>query len=315
MKKSLLALAVLGAFAGAASAQSSVTLYGRVDLSVGKASGSDDKYLANGSGSRLGVRGVEDLGGGLQALFNVEHRFNADTGTQTATRFWHARSVVGLQGAWGQGLMGRDYTTSFLQSQLAADPWGWDTVVAGSGQSRLYGHGVANVRNDSAITYRITTSGFSVGAQVAEKGEALSGAENNPFNVALSYKGGPIAAAVYYEATGQETTAKGKIYGGNFSWDFGMVNVGIYGAKSTSQFDQTGKSLVGYATAPLGAGQLRASYGQLSVEGDKTDKIAAVGYHYSLSKRTTVYADMVHNNGSRIDDSKFGYDVGLKHNF
>ena len=95
MKKSLLALAVLGAFASVASAQSSVTLYGRVDLSVGKGPGTSAKQMANGSGSRFGVRGVEDLGGGLQALFNIEHRYNADTGAQTnAQRFWTGRSIV-----------------------------------------------------------------------------------------------------------------------------------------------------------------------------------------------------------------------------
>ena len=80
MKKSLLALAVLGAFAGAASAQSSVTLYGRLDLSVNKGVGQTAKNLSNGSGSRFGVRGSEDLGGGMSALFNLEHRFDADTG-------------------------------------------------------------------------------------------------------------------------------------------------------------------------------------------------------------------------------------------
>ncbi len=80
MKKSLLALAVLGAFASAASAQSSVTMYGRVDLSVGKPIGTASKGLFNGSGSRLGMRGVEDLGGGLKGIFNIETRFDADTG-------------------------------------------------------------------------------------------------------------------------------------------------------------------------------------------------------------------------------------------
>ena len=99
MKKSLLALAVLGAFAGAASAQSSVTLYGRVDLSLAKNIGSDAKGVQNGSGSRLGFRGVEDLGGGMKAIFNIEHRFNADTGELTnAAKFWQGRSIVGLEG-------------------------------------------------------------------------------------------------------------------------------------------------------------------------------------------------------------------------
>ena len=120
MKKSLLALAVLGAFAGVASAQSSVTLYGRVDLSAGKGAGVEQNSLANGSGSRFGVRGVEDLGGGLQALFNIEHRYNADTGAQTnGARFWTGRSLVGLQGGFGQIVFGRRATVS-----LISNAWG-----------------------------------------------------------------------------------------------------------------------------------------------------------------------------------------------
>ena len=113
MKKSLLALAVLGAFANAASAQSSVTMYGRVDLSVGKPIGTANKGMFNGSGSRLGMRGVEDLGGGLKGIFNIETRFDADTGAAQnfglttvnpagtaglANRFWGARSIVGVAG-------------------------------------------------------------------------------------------------------------------------------------------------------------------------------------------------------------------------
>ena len=110
MKKSLLALAVLGTLAGAAAAQSSVTLYGRVDLSVARNLGTDYIVMQNGSGSRLGVRGVEDLGGGLKATFNIEHRFQADNGVASPTanaaaaapRFWHGRSIVGLQGNFGE---------------------------------------------------------------------------------------------------------------------------------------------------------------------------------------------------------------------
>ena len=83
MKKSLIVLAALGAFAGVASAQSSVTLYGRVDLSVNKPVGSANKGISNGSGSRFGARGVEDLGGGMSAFFNIEHRFDADPARAT----------------------------------------------------------------------------------------------------------------------------------------------------------------------------------------------------------------------------------------
>ena len=129
MKKSLLALAALTAFTGAVSAQSNVTMYGRIDLSVNKGVGTTDKTISNGSGSRLGLRGSEDLGGGMAAIFNIEHRFNADTGVDGSGRMWSARSLVGLKGNFGQVTLGREYTTAFLGSQLINDPWGWDTVV------------------------------------------------------------------------------------------------------------------------------------------------------------------------------------------
>ena len=79
MKKSLLALAVLGAFAGAAAAQSSITIFGIVDANVGKDIGSDDKRVGQGAQSRLGFRGVEDLGNGLRATFHFQTRFPVRT--------------------------------------------------------------------------------------------------------------------------------------------------------------------------------------------------------------------------------------------
>ncbi len=100
MKKSLLALAVLGAFAGVASAQSSVTLYGTVDLNgrYVKADGQDKRLTLSQDGinsSQLGFRGVEDLGGGLKAGFNLLAGVNADTGT-TNSKFFNRRSTVSL---------------------------------------------------------------------------------------------------------------------------------------------------------------------------------------------------------------------------
>lgn len=214
MKKSLIVLAVLGAFTSVASAQSSVTIYGRVDLSVNKPVNSKSKGITNGSGSRLGFRGVEDLGGGLSAFFNVEHRFDADTGgsqnfpagnagceagavpcaatdkTNGFNRFWGARSIVGLQGGFGKITLGREYTTAFLGSQLIADPWGWDTVVSaipaldpgvntGLNQA-LTGGNIARVRNDSSLTYNFSAAGFSLGAQIAEATDAINGFDKKP---------------------------------------------------------------------------------------------------------------------------------------
>ena len=113
MKKSLLALAALTAFAGVASAQSSVTLFGIVDLSArGVDNGIGTRSTINQDGnssSRLGFRGVEDLGGGLKAGFWIEGALSADTGNATG-QTWQRRSTVSLMGGFGEIRLGRDYT-------------------------------------------------------------------------------------------------------------------------------------------------------------------------------------------------------------
>lgn len=322
MKKSLLALAALTAFAGAASAQSSVTLYGRVDLSVGKGPGSDAKQMANGSGSRLGFRGVEDLGGGLSAIFNIEHRFNADTGAQTnSQRFFAGRSIVGLRGGFGEVVLGREYTTAFLQSQLVADPWGWDTVVSGTLgnglNNAITGGAIATVRNDSSITYKLSASGFTFGAQIAEATDAFTNVPNKPVNFAVNYAAGPMYLAFGYERTGAEVVETANWMTINASYNFGSFKLGGFYGKGDTAAGAEHQSYLLTATAPVGAGEFRASYGQLK---NKTaDFIAAkgfaLGYHYSLSKRTTLYADVMQNKADNITESKTGYDVGIKHNF
>ena len=135
MKKSLIALAALAAV-GAASAQSSVTLYGVIDTNYGWARTTEKNFNQSGtvkttttglnapggnmSGSRWGLKGQEDLGNGLSAVFNIEAGFNSgngrigagydlDTEEAWGTGF-NRRAVVGLKGGFGQVLLGRDYT-------------------------------------------------------------------------------------------------------------------------------------------------------------------------------------------------------------
>jgi predicted porin len=337
MKKSLLALAVFGAFAGAASAQSSVTMYGRVDLSIGKDSGSSAKYLANGSGSRLGLRGVEDLGGGMKALFNIEHRFNADTGATTdAARFWTGRSIVGLEGGFGRISLGREYTPAFLQSQLIADPWGFDTVASRPSNVTPQVNGanlalslptggttgiatvgrIAKVRNDNSITYNIAAGGITFGAQIAE----ADGFQERPVGFAVNYAGGPLTLGFGYERTGAETaTITEKVWTLNGAYNLGAVKLGgMIGRGDSVLTGLEHRSWMLTATAPLGAGEFRAAFGNLDAKnaaGTDIDvnRVFAMGYHYSLSKRSTVYFDLANNKNALT--SKTGYDVGLKHNF
>lgn len=322
MKKSLLALSALTAFAGAASAQSSVTLYGRLDLSVAKKIGTDAKSMENGSGSRLGFRGVEDLGGGLSALFQIETRIDADTGTAqnmsvatasggSSNRFWGARSIVGLQGGFGQVVFGREYTTSFLGTQLLADPWGWDTVA---NQTAITGlGGIAKVRNDSSVTYKVSAGGLSFGAQIAEATDAINSFASKPVNFNVGYAAGPLNASFGYEKTGREAADTEKMWSVQASYNLGAIKPGFYYGRGTTTAGATHKGLLASLTAPMGAGELRASYGTLKANSTSVAKVMALGYHHNLSKRTTVYADFARD--SEKASNKAGYDVGIKHNF
>ena len=97
MKKSLLALAILGSAAGAANAASSVTMYGRVDVGYEKVSGTNTTQSGGGE-TRFGIKGNEDLGNGLAGTFQLEGRFDLDTGAKTADRdFFDRESTVGLK--------------------------------------------------------------------------------------------------------------------------------------------------------------------------------------------------------------------------
>ena len=321
MKKSLLALAALTAFTGAVSAQSNVTLYGRVDLAFGERMGAADQKLTNGSGSRLGLRGSEDLGGGLAAVFNIEHRFNADTGlagggdanaSTPAPRFWHGRSIVGLKGGWGQVVLGREYTTAFLGSQLINDPWGWDTA-ASDATAALTGGGIAKVRNDSSITYNLSMAGFSFGAQYAEATDAVTSFQDNPYNFSVGYAGGPFSVNFGYEVTGVQGVSDEEVMTLGGAFNFGAFKLGasyLDGTKANGH-DVTAYMVTG--TAVLGQGELRAMWGQRETNDVKDVNSFAIGYHYALSKRTTIYTDYVTN--SKLASNKNGYDFGIKHNF
>jgi len=120
MKKSVFALAALTAMAGTtatltAHAQSSVTVYGIIDTGLtytSKVGATNSSRFSLDSGdmatSRIGFKGVEDLGGGLSAIFNLENGFNNDTGgLGTANTLFDRKSVVGLSGAFGTVTLGR----------------------------------------------------------------------------------------------------------------------------------------------------------------------------------------------------------------
>ena len=160
MKKSILALALLGASASTAFAQSSVTVFGILDVNVRsiKNNSTTIKQLGNNgfSANQLGFRGVEDLGGGLRAGFWIESALSPDVGTATtengSTKFWQRRATVSLMGNFGEVRLGRDLDPSYLN--LANEAFG--NLGTGSLLNFVTGLGsgvTTIVRADNMVAY------------------------------------------------------------------------------------------------------------------------------------------------------------------
>ncbi|ANJ73709.1 porin [Ralstonia insidiosa] len=211
MKKSLLALAVLGTFAGVAQAQSSVTLYGVVDanveyvnheqnvtaagVAIPGSSGSRLAMQAGGlSSNRWGLRGVEDIGGGLKSLFVLESGFAMDTGTlQQGGRLFGRQAFVGLQGDWGKVTLGRQYTTIFdMMANFSPSGYAtqWEPVVG------LLG---ANFREDNVIKYTGAFGPLTVVGHWSFGERAGSNTANSAYGIGANYFAGPFGLGVAYD--------------------------------------------------------------------------------------------------------------------
>jgi predicted porin len=206
MKKSLLALAVLGAFAGVASAQSSVTLYGTLDVNARyvKADGRS-RQLSEGTdginSSQLGFKGTEDLGGGLKAGFVLLAGTNPDSGT-TNSKFFNRRSTVSLFGNFGEVRLGRDYTPTFWNMTIF-DAFGTNGLGSSLDVRQLYN----GTRQDNTIGYFLPTNlGGLYGQAMVGANEAGTSGDRPARYVGarLGFAAGPfdIAAAASEERFG-----------------------------------------------------------------------------------------------------------------
>lgn len=317
MKKSLLALAVLGAFAGAASAQSSVTVYGLVEVQAQKAIGTADKAIADSvTGSRLGFRGVEDLGGGMKATFGMEHRLNPANGTSTSANFWNGYSKVGIAGAFGHIELGRDYTVNFLMVQNQIDPFAGDTVAILRNIGMIanqVGNG-GSVRYSNQIEYHLSANGFNFGAQVAEGVAANGGTANKAYSLAVNYAAGPLFVAAGMENGGGASDKMWDI-GARYNLGVATLTAGYSSGVSnpvvtpaTPSVKQKGM-LIG-AIIPAGPGNVKVGMARSS---NNTSNKFGLGYDYLLSKRSKIYADVARD--SKAAKEKTGYDLGIAHSF
>ena len=357
MNKNLIALAVAGAcVAPAAIAQTAnpVTLYGRVHATfevveaTGGASGTAEvvrRNRVNDQASLLGVRGTEDLGGGLSAFFQLEPAFKPD---QNDSTFAGRNSGVGVQGGWGSLLLGR-WDTPFKVVTGSIDPFG--DVTLGGLSAAMQGRGLPGAsagsqfdrRDQNVVQYWSPAwAGFAVRASYSVNEGRTATANPQRWSGSISYTGGPLFLAIASDElkdnpyTGAALLKKqtGDALMGNFT--FGPIKVGaLY-----ENFKRTGytkqKAWMGNIVWTLGNNQLIYQYqqskdGQLSGSALAQPKcdVNSVAYQYNFSRRTFFLAQYtkVENNeeagcGFGSQDLTFakgqdpkGISLGLRHIF
>lgn len=309
MKKTLIALAALAA----TSAFAQVTVYGRLDTgfsqnvtsvkTAGVTVDTKDNGVttSNQSSSRWGIKGTEDLGGGMKANFVLESALNSDNGAAQA-KHWGRASTVGISGSFGSIRLGFAETPLYLVT-AAGDVFG----QIGASASQLFPD---SKRASDAIFYDYATNGFSLGLLYGDNdsGTTATPATSATTGASVAYASGPLYVGLGWGAINTQAgavSAKNDGYGLSASYDFGA-------AKLFGQFiqgkAQANTSLDTYTvntetnlgvSVPVGAVTLMAGLGRNTRSQTTTGAELAtntgsgndviLGATYSLSKRSTVY--------------------------
>lgn len=358
MRKIVLVGALVAALGSleSAHAQSSVTMFGITDAGYGYGSGSTSskqQVLSGGNmASRFGMRGSEDLGGGLSASFWLESGFNLDNGTGGVNNTnnqssgaianggglqFGRRSTLSLNGNWGELRMGRDLTPHY-RNRAAADPFGNSGVGTIQPQAGSIA-GVTSTRASNTIGYFLPSKlgGFYGQAQYY-LGENPSGTatskDGNGASVLLGYGSGPWTVSVATATTQYATTATtGDIRVANVAarYDFGVARLmlGYFKDRVERTAPLTARGYAVGTVVPVGAGEWKLAYSRYGTDAagsPETDKWS-LGYVHNLSKRTALYATAarVGNSGgasaalngavTQANESSHGYDLGIRHSF
>jgi len=334
MKKSLIALAALAAV-GVASAQSSVTISGQIDVGLINPIGTQATRVdqSNNGANQIVFSGTEDLGGGLRATFRLAQRFSPESGLDDGTNgnrpSFQGETTVGLAGGFGALRIGRA-VTAFQGPINNTDPWGTlqqaslavlttsystGASVQTNGSATSSGSGAG--RSDGIFYTSPTVSGFTASVTYGPKDSQLTGATTtgakNLTSAWLAYNQGPIMAGA-----GMEENRDGdKIQAVQGSYNLGVARIGATWA--STNFAATTVDRKSYnvsVIAPMGAITLKAGVGQSKLENAAASvKKTGVGVDYTLSKRTMIYASMGRDTGTGTTVSKSGFDLGVRHAF
>jgi len=333
MKKTAIALALFGALNGGAWAQSAVQVYGNLDIGLIKRSGNSLGIGKRGHNT-LGLRGSEELAGGWRALYQIEIHHEPDSGLQEnrgqgqPRALFQGQSRVGLQGDFGTLRFGRGLTP-LQELSMAFEPFhgipspsGFQSelMVAGASSDPLGLPGNAANRFSNAVFYNSPEGmGFqlnvSIGTREANGNAAVIGRGSalapqypanarspvKPYSIASTYKNGPVAMLLAMERNALQHQVQA-IAG--YIWISPETKL----MASLSRHDQSASSYSHYHTQAwviganhtLGASKVLMGYAQKHSTGMPRVKQFSLGYEYSLSKRTYLYADLSKRLGAAL---------------
>jgi predicted porin len=367
MKRSISAF-LFATFAVAANAQSSVTIYGLLDLYAARFSGAAGginsadratKRIESGglTTSRLGFRGTEDLGDGLTAGFELSTFVRADTGqtgrseavgTVTADPFWSREASVNLTSpTFGRVRLGNFATLLFLQSVnsnafLASTVFSPINVVTMIGSPMSGGTSWTNQIGYDSPSWSGFTFNLSASASEGQGGRnwaARTGYSQGPIYVSAVYQNVKKNPLTFADGTSPNNTKTWQLAG---SYDFKVVKVYAHVGQILNDGTETAPLDVKYkiwdlsANVPIGVGSILVAYANRKTDdlapavaatafgGNGKREVFTLGYDYFLSKRTDVYAVVMHDKTLTntlpaptrlLDASATNFGVGVRHSF
>lgn len=341
-KKAMLWLALFSV-SSASIATTNVTLYGRVDVGyeLKDVKGDDDNHLTqdtddnSGGNTRIGIKGQEDLGNGYAATFQLEGRFDADTGSKTSGKtFFDRESTVGVKTPYGHIRLGRSY---------AAMDQAIGFMDVGRRYSSVGAYDFADVgvksRHSNAFFYNHTIENFSFGADVATKGgynDGLTSSEGvdgskMAYGLFAKYKNDSVEVGLGYQDDGIQKSGKiRQQWSLAAAYTINPVTFGLsYSAGKDDVVNTDGKlkNYGGFISGKLTPNDTlmafyrRADFKNTSantvLSNDKTSRYG-LGYVHALSKRTSIYADVARQKTkglSGVKEEFTGWDIALRHNF
>ncbi|MFJ1214182.1 porin [Burkholderia pyrrocinia] len=312
MKKSLLALVALGAFAGAAHAQSSVTLYGIIDeglLFNNNAGGKHLYSMASGvmQGSRFGLRGTEDLGGGLKAIFTLENGFDVNSGKLGQGGLMFGRQAyVGLSSQYGTVTLGRQYDSvvDFVGPLEAGDQWG-GYIAAHPGDLDNFNNAY---RVNNAVKFTSQSyGGFTFGGLYSFGGQAGQFSKNQVWSLGAGYNNGPLVLGVGYLNARTPGNFGGMFNNGSTAATT-AVSSPVYGAYANNA--NTYQVIGAGGAYTFGAATIGATYSNTKFKGfsvgpfvnqTATFNNGEINFKYQLTPALILGAAYDYTQGSKID--------------